>query len=226
VAGRAGCFPARRARFRGPVPVHRLDQDERLTRALWAYSRPMKSNDPTLLSRKKFVTLTITLVGGAALEAACSSSSTPGSGTGGSSGTGTGGTPATGGTTATGGNPGTGGRQGTGGETAAGGSPGTGGSGTGGTAGRGGNGGAAGGAGGGGGGSAGGHAGGGGTKATGGAGGSGSASCTLPLPEEQIMLKSTDSVGHTHTVTVDATILAATSAQMIMTSVASNHTHT
>lgn len=60
---------------------------------------------PDQMTRKQFVRLTFTLLGGAAAAAACSSSTTSGS-------TGTGGTHGTGGATATGGTPGAAGAPG------------------------------------------------------------------------------------------------------------------
>jgi hypothetical protein len=54
----------------------------------------------------------------------------------------------------------------------------------------------------------------GGTTGTGGAGGNVAASCTDPLPENQVA----DTTGHTHTVTIAASALNATSAQTFDTS--------
>ena len=71
----------------------------------------------------------------------------------------------------------------------------------------------------------------GGTTGTGGSGGSGGtgtggtgggAACSDPLPESQLP----DSTGHTHTVTIQASTLNATTAQMFMTSVTAGHQHT
>jgi hypothetical protein len=56
----------------------------------------------------------------------------------------------------------------------------------------------------------------GGTTGTGGAGGNVAASCSDPLPETMV----SDTTGHTHAVTIHASVLNATSAQMIDTSVA------
>ena len=56
-----------------------------------------KSSDPKTLSRKQFVTLTLTLVGGAMLDASCSSGG-DGGGRGGSGGSGHGGASGHGGT--------------------------------------------------------------------------------------------------------------------------------
>jgi hypothetical protein len=120
----------------------------------------MKPNDMT---RKQFVRLTFTLLGGAAAAAACSSSTYGGSGA-------TGGSNGSGGTTATGGAP------------ASGGSPG----------------------------------------AAGSAGGNpASTACADPLPETQVP----DSSGHTHSVTIPASDLDATSDQTIDTSVTFGHMH-
>ena len=222
-----------------------------------------KSTDPKSFSRKEFLVLTVTLVGGAALEANCSSSD-DGTGTGGRGGTGSPGTAGTSGSAGTSGGAGTSGSAGTTGAAGTSGSAGTTGSagtsgsagttgtaGTGGTAGgaggesgRGGNGsaGTTGGGGGGAGGGTGGAAGGrggngggggrggsaGGSGGAGGGGGSGGGACTLPLPETQVMVATTDSQLHTHTVTIDAAILNATTAQMVNTSSAGptpGHTH-
>jgi hypothetical protein len=54
-----------------------------------------------------------------------------------------------------------------------------------------------------------------GTTGTGGGGGTTAASCTDPLPETQVA----DTTGHTHTVTIHASALDATTAQMVDTSV-------
>ena len=58
-----------------------------------------------------------------------------------------------------------------------------------------------------------------GTTGTGGTGGTGTASCADPLPETQAPSD------HTHTVTVPASTLNATSAQMFNTSSVLGHTH-
>jgi hypothetical protein len=62
----------------------------------------------------------------------------------------------------------------------------------------------------------------GGATGTGGGGGTGAATCSDPLPETQ----QADSTGHVHTVTIPASALNATSAQMFTTSVAVGHQHT
>jgi hypothetical protein len=108
------------------------------------------------MTRKEFVRLTFTLLGGAAAAAACSSSNNGGSnGSGGSNGTG-------------------GSAAGTGGSA----------SGTGGTV-------------------------------------ANNNSCVDPLPETQLP----DSTGHTHTVTIPASDLNATTAQMTVTSETLGHNH-
>jgi hypothetical protein len=49
--------------------------------------------------------------------------------------------------------------------------------------------------------------------------------CTLPLPEEQLTVAATDNNTHTHTVVINGTVLAATTAQTVNTSSVNNHTH-
>jgi hypothetical protein len=144
------------------------------------------------MTRKDFITLTFTLVGSAMIAPACSSSST-GGGTGGSGGGG--GSGGSGGKGGSGGSGGSGGKGGSGGGGAGGGSGGSGGSGGGG---------------------AGGNTDGGNVDAS---------NCTLPLPEQQIVAATpvdggpNDTNGHTHTVTVNAQVLASTTAQTVTTSV-------
>jgi hypothetical protein len=163
-----------------------------------------KSKDPTLLSRKDFFVLTVTLIGTAAVEPNCSSSGDGGGrgGSGGASGPGVGGTSGGGGTSGSGGTSGTAGTTG-----ASGGAGGTGAAGTNGTAGGAGGGGA-------------------GTGGAGGGGGSGSSACTIPLPETQVAVAATDSNLHTHTVMVGAATLDATPPQTLVTSSAGVPAHT
>ncbi|HVY36362.1 MAG TPA: hypothetical protein VHM31_00450 [Polyangia bacterium] len=60
-----------------------------------------------------------------------------------------------------------------------------------------------------------------GTGPTTGSGGTTGAACTDPLPETQVA----DSTGHTHTVTIPASDLNASTDQMVDTSVAFGHSH-
>jgi len=55
-----------------------------------------------------------------------------------------------------------------------------------------------------------------------GTGGTGATACADPLPEMQL----SDSTGHVHTVTIAASTLSSTTAQMFMTSVTAGHQHT
>ena len=64
--------------------------------------------------------------------------------------------------------------------------------------------------------------GGGGTTGTGGGGGTNGAACTDPLPQSQVA----DSSGHTHSVTIAASTLNATTAQTFPTSSAGAPAHT
>ena len=130
----------------------------------------MGSNED--MTRKEFLTLTFTLIGGAVVGGACSSDDNNFDG-------GFGGT--------FGNNGGTFGSGGKGGTT-----------GTGGTTG---------------------SAGHGGTTGTGGGGGTGVAACTDPLPETQ------SASDHTHTLTIAASTLNATTAQTFDTGVAAGHMH-
>jgi len=57
---------------------------------------------------------------------------------------------------------------------------------------------------------------------TGGGAGTGAQSCADPLPETQV----SDSTGHMHSVTIAASTLNSTTAQMFMTSVTLGHQHT
>jgi hypothetical protein len=54
----------------------------------------------------------------------------------------------------------------------------------------------------------------------------GGISCTLPLPEQQITVASTDTSSHTHTLVIDGTVLNATSDQTVMTGMVGTHLHT
>ena len=56
---------------------------------------------------------------------------------------------------------------------------------------------------------------------SGGGGGTGATACADPLRETQVQ----DSTGHTHSVTIAASTLSSTTAQMFMTSVAVGHQH-
>jgi len=155
--------------------------------------------DSKSMTRKDFFVLTFSLVGSAVVASNCSSSN-GGGGTGGATGTGGKGT---GGATGTGGVTGTGGR-GTGGSSDAG----TGGRGTGGST----------------------DGGPGDVPVTPDSGGDTGTNCTLPLPEQQVVVvpgTGGDTNSHTHTVTVNAATLNATTAQTITTGTAggNNHTH-
>jgi hypothetical protein len=133
----------------------------------------MGSNDE--MTRKDFLTLTFTLLGGTVVGGACSSDNNNVDG-------GFGGT--------FGNNGGTFGRGGRGGTTGGGGTTGAGGTnGAGGTTG---------------------------TAGTTGAGGNGAAACTNPLPESQVP----DTTGHTHSITIPASMVSSTTAQTFDTSIA------
>jgi len=60
----------------------------------------------------------------------------------------------------------------------------------------------------------------------GGSGEVGGSGCTLPLPEQQITVASTDTSSHTHSLVIDGTVLNATSDQTVMTGMVGTHLHT
>lgn len=130
------------------------------------------------MTRKEFLTLTFTLIGGTVVGGACSSDNNGfDGGFGGTFGNNGGafGTGGKGGTTGSGGTTGTGGTTGSAGH--------------------------------------------GGTTGAGGGGGTGVAACTDPLPETQ------SASDHTHTLTIAASTLNATTAQTFDTGVAAGHMH-